>query len=226
MASRGYLRKRHLTVRLVDGILSVGKHFAGLIVSFAGVYTLLEVSATCLQREGMSRNIIPPTCRHQTLLALWVFLPPPRRLRTALLVAQHPEHIVQVVADDARRIVRNHLRRAQRVKVMPFTVSTHQRDALQIQGTRRPLAARQVGRLLHQVASTARHPTGIPSPHPVHVVLPPATTTVKAVAILIRQLHVAPAVVPTDANQPASRVPCGLQGKTISPNAQQSCQGT
>jgi hypothetical protein len=78
--------------------------------------------------------------------------------------------------------------------------------------------------------------TNSPAPHatpqgyrvhtPFTVVLPPATTAVKTVTVLIRQLHVAPAVVPTNANQPASRVPCGLQGKTISPNAQQSCQGT
>jgi hypothetical protein len=65
------------------------------------------------------------------------------------------------------------------------------------------LAARQVGFvLLHQLAGTAGYPTGIPRPHPVQVVLPPATTAVKTVAILIRQLHVATAVVPTDANQP------------------------
>jgi hypothetical protein len=57
-------------------------------------------------------------------------------------------------------------------------------------------------RLLHQLAGTARHPARIPRPHPVQVVLPPTTTAVKTVAILIRQLHVATAVVPTDANQP------------------------
>jgi hypothetical protein len=37
---------------------------------------------------------------------------PPRRLRTALLMTQHPEHIIQVVAHHLRTAVRNHLRRA------------------------------------------------------------------------------------------------------------------
>ena len=61
-------------------------------------------------------------------------LPPPRRLRTALLMAQHPEHIIHVVAHHLRTAVRNHPCRAQRVKVVPLIVSPRQQNTLQIQG--------------------------------------------------------------------------------------------
>jgi hypothetical protein len=43
----------------------------------------------------------------------------------------------QVVAHYPCRVVRYHLRRAQRVKVVPFIVSPYQRDALRIQGADR-----------------------------------------------------------------------------------------
>jgi hypothetical protein len=45
-------------------------------------------------------------------LKLMACLPPPRRLRTALLMAQYPEHVIQVVAHHLCASVRNHLRRA------------------------------------------------------------------------------------------------------------------
>ena len=118
-------------------------------------------------------------------------------------MTQHPEHIIHVVAHQPRRVVGNHLRRAQRVKVVPLVVPTHQRDALQIQRTHRPAATLQRLLLLHQLTRASRYPTGIPRPHPVHVVLPPPTTAVKTVTVLIRQRHVSPAVVPTNPNQPA-----------------------
>jgi hypothetical protein len=49
-------------------------------------------------------------------------------------MAQHPEHVIQVVADDACRAGRYHLCPAQRVKVVPLIVSPRQQNTLQIQG--------------------------------------------------------------------------------------------
>ena len=45
---------------------------------------------------------------HERLLSLPT--PPPRRLRTALLIAQHPEQVIQVVAHHLRRVVGDDLR--------------------------------------------------------------------------------------------------------------------